>query len=108
MIKIPEYIDAERLFSYFEAFSAIPHGSGNTKAIADFFVDFAKERGLDYYRDEYDNVVIRKGATKGYEDRPTVIIQGHLDMVAEKKSGATIDMEKEGLSQGCLYHGDTK
>lgn len=98
MIKIPEYLDAERLFSYFEAFSAIPHGSGNTKAIADFFVDFAKERGLDYYRDEYDNVVIRKGATKGYEDRPTVIIQGHLDMVAEKKSGATIDMEKEGLS----------
>ncbi len=98
MIKIPEYMDAERLFSYFEAFSAIPHGSGNTRAIADFFVDFAKERGLDYYRDEYDNVVIRKSATPGYENRPTVIIQGHLDMVAEKKSGATIDMEKEGLT----------
>ncbi len=98
MLKIPEYKDAERLFSYFEAFSKIPHGSGNTHAIADFFVEFARERGLDHYRDESDNVVIRKGATPGYEDRPTVIIQGHLDMVAEKKSCANIDMEKDGLT----------
>ena len=98
MLSIPEYKDAERLFSYFEAFSKIPHGSGNTRAIADFFVGFAKERGLDCYRDESDNVVIRKGATPGYEDRPTVIIQGHLDMVAVKKSGADIDMERDGLT----------
>lgn len=98
MLNIPEYLECEAIFRHFESFSKIPHGSGNTTAIADFFVDFARERGLEYYRDEADNVVIRKPATKGYEDRPAIIFQGHLDMVAEKKTGAPIDMEKEGLT----------
>ena len=98
MIDISDYKEYESLFRHFEAFSAIPHGSGNTKAIADFFVEFAKARGLEYYRDDADNVVIKKPATKGYENRPAVIFQGHLDMVAEKKTGAAIDMAKDGLS----------
>ena len=98
MIDISDYKEYEALFRNFEAFSAIPHGSGNTKAIADFFVEFAKERGLEYHRDDADNVVIRKPATKGYENRPAVIFQGHLDMVAEKKTGAAIDMTKDGLT----------
>ncbi len=98
MIDVSDYRKYEALFRHFEAFSAIPHGSGNTSAIADFFVEFARARGLEYYRDGANNVVIRKPATKGYEDRPAVIFQGHLDMVAEKKTGAQIDMEREGLS----------
>ena len=98
MLNISDYKDYEFLFRHFEAFSSIPHGSGNTKAIADFFVEFARVRGLECYRDEADNVVIRKPATKGYEQRPAVIFQGHLDMVAEKKTGAPIDMEKQGLT----------
>ena len=98
MLNIPEYLDCEAIFRHFESFSKIPHGSGNTAAIADFFVEFARDRGLEYYRDEADNVVIRKPATKGYEDRPAIIFQGHLDMVTEKKTGAPIDMEKEGLT----------
>ena len=98
MLNISDYKDYEFLFRHFEAFSSIPHGSGTTKSIADFFVEFARVRGLECYRDEADNVVIRKPATKGYEQRPAVIFQGHLDMVAEKKTGAPIDMEKEGLT----------
>ena len=98
MIDVSDYRKYEALFRHFEALSAIPHGSGNTSAIADFFVEFARARGLEYYRDGANNVVIRKPATKGYEDRPAVIFQGHLDMVAEKKTGAQIDMEREGLS----------
>nr|MBQ8890751.1 aminoacyl-histidine dipeptidase [Clostridia bacterium] len=98
MLNIPEHPDCEAIFRHFESFSKIPHGSGNTAAIANFFVEFARDRGLEYYRDEADNVVIRKPATKGYEDRPAIIFQGHLDMVAEKKTGAPIDMEKEGLT----------
>ena len=97
MINISDHKSIEKVVRFFEEFSAIPHGSGNTSMIADYLVKFAKERNLDYSRDDADNVVIRKAATKGYENRPGVIFQGHLDMVAEKKPDADIDMEKEGL-----------
>ena len=98
MLNINDHASIEKVVRFFEEFSAIPHGSGNTSLIADYLVDFAKKRNLDYSRDNADNVIIRKGATKGYENRPAVIFQGHLDMVAEKKPGAEIDMEKEGLT----------
>ena len=97
MLNIDDYKSIEKVVGFFEEFSAIPHGSGNTSKIADYLVDFAKKRNLDYSRDNADNVIIRKGATKGYENRPAIIFQGHLDMVAEKKPGADIDMEKDGL-----------
>ena len=98
MLNIDGFSSIEKVVRFFEEFSAIPHGSGNTSLIADYLVDFAKKRGLEYKRDGADNVIIRKGATKGYESRPALIFQGHLDMVAEKKPGASIDMEKEGLT----------
>ena len=97
MLIIPEYNEAASVFYFFEEISKIPHGSGNTGKIADYLAEFARARGLKYVRDAYDNVVIRKPATKGYEERPTVVLQGHLDMVAEKVPGAAIDMEKEGV-----------
>jgi dipeptidase D len=98
MLNISDHKSIEKAIGFFEEFSAIPHGSGNTSMIADYLVDFAKKRALDYSRDDADNVIIRKRATKGYENRPGVIFQGHLDMVAEKKPGANIDMQKEGLT----------
>lgn len=97
MLNINDHKSIEKVVRFFEEFSAIPHGSGNTSLIADYLVSFAEKRGLDYSRDSADNVIIRKPATKGYESRPAVIFQGHLDMVAEKKPGADIDMEKDGL-----------
>ena len=98
MLDIKDCSGCEKVFSFFEEFSAIPHGSGNTAMIADYLVKFAKDRGLSYSRDEKDNVIISKPATKGYEDRPAIIFQGHLDMVAAKTPDADIDMEKEGLT----------
>lgn len=97
MLNISEYKKAKGVFTFFEEISKIPHGSENTKMIADYLVDFAKTRGLSVYRDNSDNVIIKKPATKGYENRPTVIFQGHTDMVADKVKGNPIDMEKEGL-----------
>ena len=98
MLGIDDFKSIEKVVGFFEEFSAIPHGSGNTSKIADYLVDFAKKRNLDYSRDNADNVIIRKKATEGYENRPAIIFQGHLDMVAEKKPGAAIDMEKDGLT----------
>ena len=91
------HLQPAAVFSWFEQLCAIPHGSGNTAAISDFCVRFAKERGLRVHQDAVGNVIIYKSATPGYEAAPTVIIQGHLDMVAEKVPGCPLDMEKEPL-----------
>ena len=98
MLNIHEYPKAEKVFSFFEQISAIPHGSTNTDKIADYLVRFAKERGLFVYRDAANNVLIRKPASNGRESRPTVILQGHTDMVAQKKPDSPIDMNEEGLT----------
>ena len=90
-------LNPEPVFSYFEQLCAIPHGSGNTKMISDFLVAFAAEQGLRYIQDEHNNVIIFKDGSKGYEDHPTVILQGHIDMVAEKNPDCPIDMQTEGL-----------
>jgi dipeptidase D len=97
MLNITDYKDAEKVFFFFEEISKIPHPSENTSLIANYLTDFAKARGLWYTRDEYNNVIIRKPATPGYENRPGIIIQGHTDMVADKVASCNIDMNKEGL-----------
>ena len=97
MIDFSDFSSAEAVFGYFLEISKIPHGSGNTSPIADYLVSFAKDRGLEYYRDGANNVIIKKPATAGYESRPTVILQGHTDMVAEKLPDSKKDMDKEGL-----------
>ncbi len=86
-----------RVFYYFEEIAAIPHGSGNTAAISDYCVAFAKAHGLARVQDKLGNVIIKKPATVGYEDHPAVILQGHLDMVCEKAPDCIIDFEKDGL-----------
>lgn len=90
-------LEPREVFQYFEEICGIPHGSGNTKAISDYCVAFAREKGLRYRQDESNNVIIWKPGTKGYEASAPVIIQGHLDMVCEKESGCMFDFEKEGL-----------
>ena len=83
---------------WFRALSEIPHGSGNTRAISDFCVDFAKARGLEHYRDALNNVIIIAPATAGYEDAPAIIVQGHLDMVCVTAPGCDKDLRREGLT----------
>lgn len=92
-----ENLKPENVFYYFEEIANIPHGSRNTKQISDYLVNFAKERNLEHYQDELNNVVIIKEASEGYESVEPVIIQGHMDMVCEKENGSTIDFEKDGL-----------
>ena len=90
-------IGPERVMHYFEEICKIPHGSGNTKQISDYLVSFAKQRDLWVYQDEHDNVIIKKPACKGYETAPTVIIQGHIDMVLERDDDSATDPEQQGL-----------
>lgn len=93
-----ENLEPKQVFRFFEEICAIPHGSGNTKAISDYCVSFAKERSLRYLQDETNNVIIFKDGTEGYEHSDPVILQGHMDMVCEKESDCAMDFKKDGLS----------
>jgi dipeptidase D len=89
--------DYKKVFHYFTEISAVPRGSKNNTAISNYIANFAKDRGLEYYQDEYENVVIIKEASKGYETSPAVIVQGHMDMVCEKLNDCTHDFLTEGI-----------
>ncbi|AZU64258.1 aminoacyl-histidine dipeptidase [Neobacillus mesonae] len=99
------------VFYFFSEISKIPRGSGNEKAISDYLARFAKERHLEVIQDAALNVIIKKPATNGYEDVPTLIIQGHMDMVCEKNQGTVHDFEKDPIQlrivEDMLYATDT-
>lgn len=97
MIDISDLREISDVMHFFEEIAAIPHGSGNCSGIARYLVKFAEERGLEYIRDAAENVVIFKPATQGYESRPTVILQGHIDMVPAVAEGAVHDFDKDSL-----------
>ena len=90
-------LQPQAVMHYFEEICGIPHGSLDTKRISDYCVRFAQERGLKCIQDDSNNVVIFKDATPGYEGHPTVILQGHLDMVCEKDPDCDIDFSTDGL-----------
>ena len=86
-----------KVLGFFEEICQIPHGSGNTKQLSDWLVDFAKARNLEHYQDELNNVIIIKEASAGYEESEPVILQGHIDMVCNQEESCTKDMATEGL-----------
>lgn len=93
-----EGLEPAKVFYFFEEICNIPHGSYEIDKISDYLAAFAKERNLDYIQDEVKNVIINKPATKGYENEPVVIIQGHMDMVAVKDADCDINMSLDGLN----------
>lgn len=96
-MSVLDNIEPKEVFYYFEEICNIPHGSYNEKQLSDFCVTFAEKHGLEVIQDDLNNIIIRKEATKGYEELPAIIIQGHLDMVCEKDENCNIDFEKDGL-----------
>lgn len=90
-------LEPREVFAWFERLCAIPHSSHHAKAISDYLVAFARERGLACRQDAANNVVIRKAASAGYENALVVMLQGHIDMVCEKDADCGKDMETEGL-----------
>ena len=89
--------EPKEVFKYFEEICSIPHGSGNTDAIAEYLVKFATDHGLEHYRDNANNVIIRKKGSPGYEKADTIILQGHHDMVCEKDEGLAFDFTKDAI-----------
>ena len=90
-------LEPASVFYYFEKLCSYPHGSGNTKQISDYLVEFAQEQGLRYIQDELNNVILFGEGTCGYEDHEPVVLQGHMDMVCDKDADCPIDMDTQGL-----------
>ena len=90
-------VEPKKVFDFFELISSVPRGSGDTNAVSSLCVEVAKNRGMTVVKDKLNNVVIYKDAMPGYENAPTVIIQGHLDMVCAKNESSDIDMSREPI-----------
>ena len=89
--------EPKSVFHFFEEISRIPRGSGNEKAIADYLENFAKSRGLFCYRNDANDIFVRKPASAGRENEPAILFQSHTDMVCEKNEGVKHDFEKDPI-----------
>ncbi len=102
----PDFPQNEPLcLTNFRKICSIPHGSFHEAALIDYLEEFGKNLGCETFRDASDNLIIKKAATPGYEDRPAVILQGHTDMVCVAEPGLDFDfltqplklIEKDGI-----------
>lgn len=92
-----ESLQPSHLWSHFDDFRRIPRPSKHEEKIAEHLLSWARERKLETERDAAGNVVVRVPATDGLEDRPTVILQNHLDMVCEMNADVEWDYVNQGV-----------
>ena len=83
------------VFEQFKKINGIPRPSKHEEKIVAYLKEFAEQHGLDFKVDSSLNVIIRKGATPGYENRKTVILQSHTDMVCDKLVDIEFDFNKD-------------
>ena len=90
-------MNSESVLEIFREITKIPRESGHEQKMTAFLLDFARERGLECKRDATGNVVIAKPASPGKENVPTLVLQGHQDMVCEKNKGSEHDFAKDPI-----------
>ncbi len=99
------------LWQHFAEMSKIPRPSKKEEKIRAFYRDYAQKHQLAFKEDAIGNIVIKKAATKGYENAPKIILQGHIDMVCQKRDESTHDFDNDPLQlqikDGWLYATDT-
>lgn len=87
----------QAIWKHFASICSIPHPSGHEEAIRNYIKEFATANGLDWTEDEAHNILVRKAATPGMEDRQTVVLQAHLDMVPQKNGDKVFDFTKDPI-----------
>ncbi|MCM1301850.1 MAG: aminoacyl-histidine dipeptidase [Alistipes senegalensis] len=85
------------VWEQFDAITQVPRPSKKEGRIIEYLVEFAKTHGIEYQKDAIGNVVMRKPATAGFEERPAVVLQAHMDMVCEKNSDVEFDFEHDAI-----------
>ncbi len=86
------------VWNHFEDLNAVPRPSKKEGRVISFMKSFGNALGLETLQDKIGNVIIKKPATSGLEDRATVILQAHLDMVHQKNSDTEFDFEQQGIN----------
>jgi len=90
-------LQPQALWNYFADLNAVPRASKKEERVIQFMIDFGNALGLETTSDAIGNVVIKKEATKGMENRKTVILQSHLDMVHQKNADTNFDFQTQGI-----------
>ena len=90
-------LEPRLVWEQFDAITRVPRPSKKEEKIREYLVRFAAEHGIECHTDKIGNVVMRKPATPGYEQRPKVILQSHMDMVCEKNSGVEFDFSRDAI-----------
>ena len=85
------------LWQNFAALNAVPRASKKEEQVIQFILDFGKQLNLDTYKDEVGNIIIKKPATAGMENKQTVCLQSHLDMVHQKNADTDFDFATQGI-----------
>lgn len=87
----------ECIWRNFHALTQVPRPSGHLEKVQQFLLDFAKQAGVEAFKDEADNIVMRKPATPGMENRKTILLQAHMDMVPQKDKDSTHDFVNDPI-----------
>lgn len=87
----------ECIWRNFDALTQVPRPSGHLEKVQQFLLDFAKNTGVEAFKDEAGNIVMRKPATPGMENRKTVILQAHMDMVPQIEKTSTHNFETDPI-----------
>jgi dipeptidase D len=90
-------LEPKSLWNHFADLNAVPRPSKKEERVRAFMVNFGKSLGLETKEDAIGNVIIKKPATSGMENRQTVVLQSHLDMVHQKNSDTIFDFENQGI-----------
>ncbi|GAB5418824.1 MAG: aminoacyl-histidine dipeptidase [Crocinitomicaceae bacterium] len=90
-------LEPKILWNHFADLNAVPRPSKKEERVIQFMLDFGKNLGLETIKDAIGNVVIKKPASPGMEDRKTVILQSHLDMVHQKNADTNFDFDTQGI-----------
>ncbi len=96
-MSVLDNLEPKLVWKHFEEITKIPRCSKHEEKIRDYIVNFAKKQKLPMKTDHVGNVVISKPATSGIKNKPTIILQGHMDMVCEKNSDVTFDFSKDPI-----------
>ncbi|MDO5036495.1 MAG: cytosol nonspecific dipeptidase, partial [Porphyromonas sp.] len=90
-------LQPEPVWRHFYELTQIPRPTGQMKEVAEYVTSVGKQLGLETVTDKVGNVLIRKPASPGYEDRKGIILQAHLDMVPQKNSTVDHDFTKDPI-----------
>ncbi len=104
MSKTIRELEPKEMWNHFADLNAVPRPSKKEERIIEFMMQFGKKLGLETIKDETGNVIIKKPASKGMENKQTIVLQSHLDMVHQKNASTNFDFDTQGIEM--LVEGD--